>query len=167
MVSPENPDAKLRKVCRHILEVTSEDFYAEGQSRVSRELAQEPQVMEQMTDITAAIHRRLQDVLWSLLVKIGPSLNVEQIREDALTAEVAADMIRNNWNRFRKTLDCLRPDDIENQAKYIRSYNDILGREPFNAVERLLRDTMIYAHRLAQQLLDVLGDDSQELEDQA
>lgn len=139
---------KLEEIIGQILDVTSEDSYTKLQQRISRDFANRPEIMITISKTTSEIQEKLQYLLWSSLIKIGPSLNSLLLRE-----KHADDAFRKKvFNRFSIFLDCISPnrEDVE---RFITSYDRTLGRPPYNAVEMLLRDTMIYVHRLAEELL--------------
>src|SRR3989338_1325580 len=146
---------RLEETVRHIYHVTSEDFYADGRDRIPDDLANSSEVMIMEVETIAVYQKRLRDVLWTLFIKIGPALNSNRLREDYADNDACEKALRKVWSRYKDVLACLSPSDEDN-SRFEKSYDDAFGRSPRNPVEKLRRDTMIYIHRLAEQLLFLL-----------
>ena len=150
-------------MARGVWEHTSEDYYAtEYRKGAQPEVSNHPNVMNCNANIISTLQGYLYSILCGAHMVIGSLLELSQINDGSTDAAAFQARANETHEKFKAILSCLMPSN-DNSETYVRSYDLALGRQPHNHVERLLRDTMIYVHRLAYELLAVLkssdGDD--------
>jgi len=157
----ESPEKRFEETVRSILHVTSEDYYVNLQQRFTVEEINSKEMMEAMAEMISRIQKQLKGVLWGMFLKIGELITESEDLHLMVDQEEALSKSESIWQQFKGMLCHITPLEEEDEL-YARSYDIELGRPPCNRVETLLRDTMMYAHRLAEQLLPLLTEKNNE-----